>query len=109
MAAGKMCRLSGISRTRMNRDEQTSSHRSSRMSGPIAPTKRHTRSRACIVVCFSLLLSVVAAFGQTSYESHLADAVNAQSSGNISAAIAAYQKALAIRHDLPEVWANLGL
>jgi tetratricopeptide (TPR) repeat protein len=93
----------------MNRDKQTSSHRSSRMSGLIAPTKQHTRSRACIVVCFSLLLSVGSAFGQTSYESHLADAVNAQSSGNISAAIAAYQKALSIRHDTPEVWANLGL
>jgi tetratricopeptide (TPR) repeat protein len=48
-------------------------------------------------------------FGQSSFESHLADAVNAQSAGNISAAIAAYQSALAIRHDVPEVWANLGL
>jgi tetratricopeptide (TPR) repeat protein len=94
----------------MNRDKQTSSHRSSWMSSPIAPTQRTTRSLACIVVCFfSLLLSIGAAFGQTSYESYLADAVNAQSSGNISAAIVAYQNALAIRPDIPEVWANLGL
>jgi tetratricopeptide (TPR) repeat protein len=94
----------------MNRNEQTSSHRSSRMISPIASTKRHPRRRACILVCFfSLLLSVEAALGQTSYESHLADAVTSQSSGNFSAAIAAYQQALAIRHDIPEVWANLGL
>ena len=93
----------------MDRDEQTSSHRSLRITSPIAPIKRNVRS-ACIVVCFfSLLLSVGAAFGQTDYESHLANAVNAQSSGNISAAIAAYQNALAIRRDTPEVWANLGL
>jgi tetratricopeptide (TPR) repeat protein len=52
---------------------------------------------------------VGSAFAQTEYESHLADAVNAQSSGNISAAILAYQNALAIRRDTPEVWANLGL
>jgi len=52
---------------------------------------------------------VGAAFAQTEYESHLADAVNAQSSGNIAAAIVSYQSALAIRRDIPEVWANLGL
>ena len=94
----------------MNRDKQPSSHRDSWMNSRIAPIKRTTRSLACLVVCFfPLLLSIEAAFGQTSYESYLADAVNAQSSGNISAAIAAYQNALAIRRDIPEVWANLGL
>jgi tetratricopeptide (TPR) repeat protein len=94
----------------MNRDEHTFSHRSSRMSSPIAPTKRNTRSAAHIAVCFfALLISAGSAFAQTEYESHLADAVNAQSSGNISAAIVAYQNALAIRRDTPEVWANLGL
>src|SRR6266576_5850219 len=110
MAAEEICRLSGIGRTIMNRDEQTPSHRRSRISSPAAPIKRNTRSAAYTAVCFfSLLLSVGAAFAQTEYESHLADAVNAQSSGNISAAIAAYQNALAIRRDVPEVWANLGL
>jgi tetratricopeptide (TPR) repeat protein len=49
------------------------------------------------------------ASAQTEYESYLADAINAQSLGNISAAINYYQKALAVRHDVPEVWANLGL
>ena len=94
----------------MKRDEQTSSHRSSRISSPIAPTKRNGRSATHIAVCFfALLLSVGSASAQTEYESHLADAVNAQSSGNISAAILAYQNALAIRRDVPEVWANLGL
>jgi tetratricopeptide (TPR) repeat protein len=48
-------------------------------------------------------------FGQDSYEAHLADAVTAQSLGNIPSAIASYQSALAIRRDVPEVWANLGL
>jgi tetratricopeptide (TPR) repeat protein len=94
----------------MNRDEQTSSHRSVRITGPIAPPKRNIRSTAHITVYFfSLLLSIGYAFGQTDYESHLANAVKAQSSGNISAAIVSYQKALAIRRDIPEVWANLGL
>src|SRR5437879_1764078 len=110
MAGGETCRLSGISRTTMNRDGQTSSHRSLRITSPIAPIKRNVRSAACIVAgFFSLLLSVGAAFGQTDYDSSLAHAVNAQSSGNISAAIVAYQNALAIRRDVPEVWANLGL
>ena len=72
--------------------------------------KRNTRSATCIAICFFyLLLSVRTAFAQTEYESHLADAVNAQSAGNISGAITAYQNALAIRRDIPEVWANLGL
>jgi tetratricopeptide (TPR) repeat protein len=94
----------------MNPDEQTYSHRSTRITSSIAPAKRNTRSATYIAVCFfSLLLSVGAAFGQTEYESHLADAVDAQSSGNIPAAIVAYQNALAIRRDTPEVWANLGL
>jgi tetratricopeptide (TPR) repeat protein len=79
------------------------------MSGSIAP-KRNIRFAAHIIVCFfSLLLSIGNAFGQASFESYLTDAVNAQSAGNISAAIASYQRALAIRRDVPEVWANLGL
>ena len=80
------------------------------MSGPGAPAKRNVRSAGYIAVYFfCLLLFVGDALAQTSYESHLADAVNAQSSGNISAAIVSYQNALAIRRDIPEVWANLGL
>src|SRR5437868_2284775 len=110
MAAGETCSLRGISRTKMNRDRPTSWHRSSRTNSPTAPMKRNTRSATCIAICFIyLLLSVRTAFAQTEYESHLADAVNAQSAGNISGAITAYQNALAIRRDIPEVWANLGL
>ena len=76
----------------------------------IAPTKRNIRFAAHIAIyLFSLLLPIGSAFGQTRFESYLADAVNAQSAGNISAAIASYQRALAIRGDVPEVWANLGL
>jgi tetratricopeptide (TPR) repeat protein len=93
----------------MNRDEQTSSHQSSRRSSTIAPAKRNSRSATHLAVCFFLLLVSVGARAQTEFESHLADAVSAQSSGNVSAAIVAYQQALAIRRDVPEVWANLGL
>lgn len=58
---------------------------------------------------FFLLLSLEHAHAQSEFESNLADAVKAQSAGNLPAAIAAYQSALAIRRDVPEVWANLGL
>jgi tetratricopeptide (TPR) repeat protein len=61
------------------------------------------------VCCLFVLLISGKASGQESFEARLADAVSAQSSGNISAAITAYQSALAIRRDVPEVWANLGL
>src|SRR5882724_7587723 len=47
--------------------------------------------------------------GQSDFESRLTEAVNAQSAGDFKTAIAAYQNALAIKHDVPEVWANLGL
>ena len=78
------------------------------MSGKIAPTKRIVRFAVHIVI-YSLLLFTGSAFGQTNFDSYLADAVNAQSAGDISAAIASYQRALAIRRDVPQVWANLGL
>lgn len=58
---------------------------------------------------FLFLLLATSAFGQSDFESHLEDAVKAQSAGDIPAAIAAYQSAVAIRQDVPEVWANLGL
>ncbi len=58
---------------------------------------------------FLFLLVAASAFGQGDFESHLEDAVKAQSAGDIPAAIAAYQNAVAIRQDVPEVWANLGL
>jgi tetratricopeptide (TPR) repeat protein len=93
----------------MNRDHRTSSDRNSPMVRKIAPTKRKVHFSAYIVCFFSLLLTIGSAFGQTNFESDLADAVNAQSAGDISAAITAYQKALAIRRDVPQVWANLGL
>jgi tetratricopeptide (TPR) repeat protein len=96
----------------MNRDEQTSSHLRLQVSGQISLTKRSIRSAACALggyFFFLMILSVGRAFGQSAFESHLADAVSAQSAGNIPAAISAYQNALAIRRDVPEVWANLGL
>jgi tetratricopeptide (TPR) repeat protein len=71
---------------------------------------RTLRFPLCIAICFLIFpLFTGDAFGQGNFESHLADAVNAQSTGNIPAAVAAYQSALAIRRDVPEVWANLGL
>jgi tetratricopeptide (TPR) repeat protein len=93
----------------MNRNQQTFSHRSLTTSGKIAPGTQNIRFATRIAYLLLLLLSTGNAFGQSDFESHLADAVNAQSAGNISAAIAAYQSALAIRRDVPEVWANLGL
>jgi tetratricopeptide (TPR) repeat protein len=60
-------------------------------------------------IFFLVLLSVGSAFGQSDFESHLEDAVKAQSAGDIPGAIAAYQSAVAVRQDVPEVWANLGL
>jgi len=47
--------------------------------------------------------------GQSDFESRLTEAVTAQSAGDFKAAIAAYQNALSIKRDVPEVWANLGL
>jgi tetratricopeptide (TPR) repeat protein len=93
----------------MNHDHRTSSDRNSPLGGKIAPTKRRVHFATYIVCFFFLLLAVKSAFGQTSFESYLADAVNAQTAGDIPAAITAYQKALAIRRDVPQAWANLGL
>jgi tetratricopeptide (TPR) repeat protein len=93
----------------MNRDHHTSSDRNSPLGGKIAPTKRKVHSATYVVCFFSFLLSIGSALGQTNFESYLADAVNAQTAGDIPAAIAAYQNALAIRRDVPQVWANLGL
>jgi tetratricopeptide (TPR) repeat protein len=85
----------------MSRDETIFSHRDLPIEG--------LWHRICIASCFFiLLLGSRSTYGQT-YESHLADAVSAQSAGNIPAAILAYQSALTIRRDAPEVWANLGL
>jgi tetratricopeptide (TPR) repeat protein len=58
---------------------------------------------------FLFLLLATSALGQSDFESHLEDAIKAQSAGDIPAATAAYQSAVAIRQDVPEVWANLGL
>ena len=60
--------------------------------------------------CFFLFVLLAGnALGQSDFESHLQEAVKAQSAGDVPAAIAAYQSAVAIRADVPEVWANLGL
>ena len=97
MAVGETCRLNGSSKVVMKRDERTPSHRSLLMSGQIASAKRKIRSGAYIAVCFFFFLLIPAnALAQGDYESHLADAVSAQSAGNIPAAITAYQSALAI-------------
>jgi tetratricopeptide (TPR) repeat protein len=96
----------------MNCDQRIPSDRNLSTSGKIAPTKRSVQFATCAAICsFFLLMSLCVehASGQSDFESHLADAVNGQSAGNIPAAISAYQSALAIRRDVPEVWANLGL
>ena len=94
----------------MYHDEQPSSNRDLLISGQIALSNRNIRFATYVAVYFfSLLLSLGTAFGQTEYETRLAEAVNAQSAGNISGAIVSYQRALAVRQDVPEVWANLGL
>jgi tetratricopeptide (TPR) repeat protein len=94
----------------MNREEQVPLVQSLKMGDRSKPTERNIRFAAHIgLYFFFLLISMGDAFGQNGYESHLADAVKAQSAGNTSAAIAAYRDALAIRPDVPQVWANLGL
>jgi tetratricopeptide (TPR) repeat protein len=94
----------------MKRSRQTSSRRRSSMTSRAVPPNRNSQTATYIAICLlSLLLLVGVASAQTEYESYLADAINAQSLGNISAAMNYYQKALAVRHDVPEVWANLGL
>jgi tetratricopeptide (TPR) repeat protein len=106
MVAGKTCRLSGINKDLMYPYEQPSSNRDLFICGQIARRKRNFQFAAYF---FCLLLSLGKASGQTDYETRLAEAVSAQSAGNISGAIASYQRALAVRRDVPEVWANLGL
>jgi tetratricopeptide (TPR) repeat protein len=101
----------------MNCDQRTSSDRSSLgrnllTSGKIASAKKTGRFVSYASICCFILLMLLCvghASGQSDFESHLADAVNAQSAGNLFAAISAYKSALAIRRDVPEVWANLGL
>lgn len=90
----------------MCRDEHPSSNRDLPTSGRTTRRKRNLQFAAYF---FSVLLSLGRAFGQTDYGTRLAEAVNAQSAGNISGAIVSYQRALAVRRDVPEVWANLGL
>jgi tetratricopeptide (TPR) repeat protein len=90
----------------MCRDELQSSNRDLLTSSQIARRKRNIQV-AIYFVAFLHFIGI--AFGQTNYETHLAEAVSAQSAGNIPSAIASYQGALAIKRDVPEVWANLGL
>jgi tetratricopeptide (TPR) repeat protein len=73
---------------------------------PTHAVRRRIFLAAC---CVFLLIPPAKVFGQSSFESYLGEAVDAQSAGNISAAISAYHSALAIKRDVPEVWANLGL
>ena len=99
MVQALTCRLSGPTRIVMNCPKQ--------------PTLRRSTCRPAIQAVLGLLFLLLslehAVLGQSSFESHLTDAVNAQSAGDLPAAIAAYQSALAVRRDVPEVWANLGL
>src|ERR1700748_2336808 len=62
-----------------------------------------------VLLLLFLLIPLEHAFGQGDFESYLADAVKAQSANDIRGAISAYQKALSLRPDVPEIWANLGL
>jgi tetratricopeptide (TPR) repeat protein len=94
----------------MNREEQILLLQNLKVGVRGERTERNIRFAAHIALYFFFLLIAMGdAFGQNGYESHLADAVKAQSAGNTSAAIAAYRDALAIRPDVPQVWANLGL
>jgi tetratricopeptide (TPR) repeat protein len=104
MARVRICRLSGFTRIVMNYRKQPGGRRSSLQS-----SNRRVAIQTVLGLCFLLLSLAQAAHGQNEFESHLTDAVHAQSAGNLPAAIAAYQSALAIRRDVPEVWANLGL
>jgi tetratricopeptide (TPR) repeat protein len=80
------------------------------MGSTVVTVDRNIRFPAKGVVCFlCLLFSSGIAFAQTTFDSYLADAVKAQSAGDISGAITSYERALAIRRDVPQVWANLGL
>src|SRR5260370_19096343 len=111
MVAEETCRLSGPSRIVMKCDQRTSSDRNLLTRGKIAPTKRSVRFATYAAICFLFfLMSLCAghASGQSDFDSRLADAVNAQSTGNISATIRAYQSALAIRRDAPRAWPTLG-
>jgi tetratricopeptide (TPR) repeat protein len=90
----------------MYRDEQQSSNRDLLTCSQIARRKRNIQFAIYFVV---FLHFIGIAFGQTNYDTRLAEAVNAQSAGNIPGAIASYQSALAIKRNIPEVWANLGL
>jgi tetratricopeptide (TPR) repeat protein len=92
----------------MKRDEQRNSHRITRRlcDGSWHALRHRIYLAAC---CAFLLLPPAKLFGQSSFESYLGEAVSAQAAGHISAAISAYQSALAIKRDVPEVWANLGL
>ncbi len=81
---------------------------------------RGSCTRQCRIILFLILCLCCVQFSaalvigaqsteQSDFESHLAEAVKAQSAGDFNTAIAAYQSALAIQRDVPEVWANLGL
>jgi tetratricopeptide (TPR) repeat protein len=78
---------------------------------PILVVDRHGAPRSVTRLLFVILflLPLNCGFGQSDFDSHLAEAVRAQSAGDVSAAILAYQSALTLRRDVPEVWANLGL
>ena len=94
MAEVKICKLNGPSKEVMNRCKR--------------PFRGSSTGRLHGWF-FLFLLLATSAFAQSDFEAHLEDAVKAQSAGDIPAAIAAYQSAVAIRQDVPEVWANLGL
>src|SRR5258708_210832 len=105
----EICRLSGVARTAMGRSRKLRFHRSFAITWQ-ATCKWPTRSTLGLAISlFFLLIPLQHAFGQGDFESHLADAVKAQSENDIPGAISAYQQALGIRRDVPEVWANLGL
>ena len=94
----------------MGPHRELSLHRSSAITFQ-ATSMNSTRNILAILVSslLFLLLPLRHAYGQGDFESYLADAVKAQSENDIQGAISAYQRALSIRRDVPEVWANLGL
>jgi tetratricopeptide (TPR) repeat protein len=85
-------------------------NRQLRLGSALRIDHRGARRRVARLFVVILFLSPLKyGFGQDDFDSRLAEAVRAQSAGDVPAAILAYQSALTIRRDIPEVWANLGL
>lgn len=78
----------------------------------MAQGRSRWRSLRTAALLASSLLPASFAIAQTAsgaFEQHVAEAVQAQSSGDTAAAISEYKSALALQPGAAEIWANLGL